>query len=107
MKTSGYSDQQMVADSTVHRVGSIRSVESLSTIDYPPEEEHVKAHHPFSVHVLALLMPASILGALARLGLEALAAYDGQSVFPLAYVQATGCFIMGLGVGMKAPFGRL
>jgi CrcB protein len=54
-----------------------------------------------------LLMPASILGVLARLGLQALVTYDGQCVFPLAYVQATGCFIMGLGLGLKEPLGNL
>jgi protein CrcB len=51
-------------------------------------------------------MPASVFGVLARLGLQALVTYDGQSIFPLAYVQAIGCFIMGLGLGMKEPFGR-
>ncbi|KIJ70027.1 hypothetical protein HYDPIDRAFT_171942 [Hydnomerulius pinastri MD-312] len=51
-------------------------------------------------------MPASIFGVLARLGLQALVTYSGESIFPLAYVQATGCFIMGIGLGMKTPFGR-
>ncbi|EGO01949.1 hypothetical protein SERLA73DRAFT_120601 [Serpula lacrymans var. lacrymans S7.3] len=51
-------------------------------------------------------MPASIFGVLARLGLQALVTYDGQSVFPLAYIQATGCFIMGVGLALKEPFGR-
>ncbi|KAF8450606.1 CrcB-like protein-domain-containing protein [Boletus edulis BED1] len=51
-------------------------------------------------------MPASILGVLARLGLQALVTYDGESIFSLAYVQATGCFIMGIALGMKAPFGN-
>ncbi|KAF9247280.1 CrcB-like protein-domain-containing protein [Melanogaster broomeanus] len=51
-------------------------------------------------------MPASIFGVLSRLGLQALVTYSGQSIFPLAYIQATGCFIMGIGLGTKAPFGR-
>lgn len=29
--------------------------------------------------------------------------YDGQSIFPLAYVQAIGCFIMGLVLHLKEP----
>ncbi|KAF8845877.1 hypothetical protein BDN67DRAFT_919546 [Paxillus ammoniavirescens] len=51
-------------------------------------------------------MPASIFGVLSRLGLQALVTYNGQSVFSLAYIQATGCFIMGIALGAKAPFGR-
>ncbi|KAJ8587424.1 hypothetical protein M405DRAFT_821614 [Rhizopogon salebrosus TDB-379] len=83
---------------------------SLASIDRPPSEAEelppAKIYRPLSIHVLALLMPASIFGVLARLGLQALTTYDGQSIFPLAYVQATGCFIMGIGLGMKAPFGN-
>ncbi|KAF7977431.1 hypothetical protein HWV62_3584 [Athelia sp. TMB] len=83
--------------------------ESLASIDRPPSESKLpaaKIYHPFSLPVLALLMPASVFGVLARLGLQALVTYDGQSIFPLAYVQATGCFIMGIGLGIKEPFGR-
>ncbi|KIK94694.1 hypothetical protein PAXRUDRAFT_142344 [Paxillus rubicundulus Ve08.2h10] len=50
-------------------------------------------------------MPASIFGVLLRLGLQALVTYSSQSIFPLAYIQATGCFIMGIALGMKASFG--
>ncbi|KAJ7507884.1 CrcB-like protein-domain-containing protein [Mycena galericulata] len=51
-------------------------------------------------------MPFSVLGVLARLGLTALATYNGQSIFPLAYVQATGCLIMGFCLALKEPFSR-
>lgn len=101
-----------------HDVGSIIashrtvvSADSLATIDRPPDAADdlppAKIYGPYSVHVLALLMPASILGVLARVGLQALVTYDGESIFPLAYIQATGCFIMGVALGMKAPFGNL
>lgn len=101
-----------------HDVGSIIashrtvvSADSLVTIDRPPNAADdlppAKIYGPYSVHVLALLMPASILGVLARVGLQALVTYDGESIFPLAYIQATGCFIMGVALGMKAPFGNL
>lgn len=90
---------------------SVVSADSLATIDRPPDAAEdlppAKIYRPLSIHVVALLMPASILGVLARLGLEALMTYDGQSIFPLAYIQATGCFIMGVALGMKAPFGNL
>jgi hypothetical protein len=90
---------------------SVGDAQSLASIDRPPgKDEHLpasKIYHPISLPVLALLMPASIFGVLARLGLQGLVTYDGQSIFPLAYVQATGCFIMGLGLGMKGPFGNL
>ncbi len=86
-------------------------VPSIASIDRPPDTHEgippSKVYHPYSIHVLALLIPASIFGALARLGLEALATYDGQSIFPLAYPQAVGCLIMGFAVHLKAPFGQL
>ncbi len=62
------------------------------------EEERVlppRTIHPFSPEVLAPLLPSAMFGLLARLGLEALATYNGQSIFPLAYPQAVGCLIMG------------
>jgi fluoride ion exporter CrcB/FEX len=89
---------------------TIDDANTLASIDRPPSEVEelppVKIYHPLSIHVLALLMPASIFGVLARLGLQALATYNGESIFPLAYVQATGCFIMGVGLRMKVPFGN-
>ncbi|KAJ7095447.1 CrcB-like protein-domain-containing protein [Mycena belliarum] len=51
-------------------------------------------------------MPFSVFGVLARLGLSALATYSGQSIFPLAYAQATGCLIMGFCLALKEPFSR-
>jgi hypothetical protein len=97
--------------SIIARHQTVASADSLATIDQPPgdveELPASKIYHPYSIHVLALLMPASIFGVLSRLGLQALVTYNGQSVFPLAYIQATGCFIMGIALGMKAPFGRL
>ncbi|KAK0491140.1 CrcB-like protein-domain-containing protein [Armillaria novae-zelandiae] len=85
-------------------------VPSIASIDRPPDSHEgiapSKVYHPYSIHVLALLIPASLFGLLARLGLEALATYDGQSIFPLAYPQAVGCLIMGFAVHLKAPFGQ-
>jgi len=52
--------------------------------------------HPFSIHTLAPLAPASVLGVLARLGIEYLGTYDGQSIFTLAWVQFIGCLLMGV-----------
>lgn len=84
--------------------------DDVRSIDYPPSEKSlpiVKIYSPYSPHVLALLIPASLLGVLARLGLQALATYDGQSIFPLAYIQATGCLIMGFFLHIKEPIGEL
>ncbi|KAL1743752.1 CrcB-like protein-domain-containing protein [Schizophyllum fasciatum] len=82
---------------------------SVGSIDRPPSEHEnvppVKVYSPYSVHVICLLIPGSILGLLARLGLQAIARYDGQSIFPLAYAQALGCFVMGLALGLKEPLG--
>ncbi|KAG7096887.1 hypothetical protein E1B28_004293 [Marasmius oreades] len=90
--------------------GDHRSEESIASIDCVPGGQSQplppsKTYHPFSPHVLALLIPFSIFGTLARLGLQALATYDDQSVFPLAYVQSTGCFVMGFFLRLKGPMG--
>jgi len=96
--------------SALARHGSIPDAASLASIDRPPSLAEKlppsKIYHPFSPHVLALLMAASVFGCLARLGLEALVTYDGRSIFPLAWIQVGGCFVMGLGLGFKDPFGR-
>jgi CrcB protein len=80
------------------------------SIDRPPDADEgitpSKIYPPLSFPVIALLAPASIFGVLARLGLIALMSYDGHSVFPLAYVQAVGCLIMGMGLRLKEPIGR-
>jgi len=59
--------------------------------------------HPLNWEILALLMPASVFGVLARLGLVALTSYDGESIFPLAYVQGVGCLVMGFCLALKVP----
>ena len=56
---------------------------------------------------LASLIIFSIFGALARIGLQRLATYDGQSVFPIAVAQAVGCAIMGLVVRNRVLIERL
>ena len=68
---------------------------AAAPIDKPPDTF-------LSFAVLALLAPASVFGVLARLGLIALTNFDGHSVFPLAYVQAVGCLVMGFGLRLKA-----
>ncbi|KAI0320675.1 CrcB-like protein-domain-containing protein [Amylostereum chailletii] len=91
------------------RRGSIAGA-SLASIDRPPSRENnvpqAKVYAPYSPAVLALLMPASIFGVLARLGLQALTTYDGRSIFPLAYAQAIGCLIMGIALRLKEPLGN-
>ena len=72
-----------------------------------PPPKASKSYHPLSLPVVALLAPSAILGLLARLGIEALANYDGKAIFPLAWVQAAGCFFMGLTVGLREPITRL
>jgi len=82
---------------------------SVADISLPPAEEELtvptRAYAPFSPEVIVLLMPGSVLGALARLGIEALVTYDGQAIFPLAWVQAAGCFIMGFALSLKREIG--
>jgi len=93
---------------------TVTNATSLASIDRPPSvssKTHLplspaKVYRPFSPHVVALLLPASIFGVLARLGIQAVTSYDGRAVFSLAWVQAAGCLIMGIGLGMKEPFGQ-
>ena len=94
----------------LERTGSMQDARSLASIDRPPSKAEVpapKVYHPLSPHVIALLIPASIFGALARVGLLALTTYDGRAIFPLAWIQAAGCFVMGFGLGLKEPIGQL
>jgi hypothetical protein len=62
-----------------------------------------KTYRPLSPPVLALLFPAAIFGLLARLGIRDLFTYDGESIFPLAWVQGLGCFVMGIVLGLREP----
>ena len=86
-------------------------VSSIPSIDRPSEVQDIhpkcKIYQPLSIPVIALLIPSSILGVLARLGLLAMTSYDGESIFPLAYVQALGCLIMGFGLRLKEPIAQL
>ncbi|KZT12499.1 uncharacterized protein LAESUDRAFT_638756 [Laetiporus sulphureus 93-53] len=101
---------QSMVGSALARHETISDAASLATIDRPPSlVERLppsKIYHPYSPPVLALLMPASVFGCLARLGLEALVDYDGKSIFPLAWVQVGGCLVIGFGLGLRDPFGR-
>jgi fluoride exporter len=90
--------QQSIADAR-----SLASVDRLSTGSNVMIQVPSSAYHPFSPAVVALLMPASIFGVLARLGLQALANYDGKAIFPLAYPQAVGCLVMGIALSLKDP----
>ncbi|KAI0268381.1 CrcB-like protein-domain-containing protein [Gloeopeniophorella convolvens] len=95
--------------SALARHESTADASSLASIDRPPSEPDVlppaKIFHPFAPAVLALLMPASVFGTLARLGLQALATYDGRSIFPLALPQGVGCLIMGIALPLKDSIG--
>lgn len=92
----------------VEDTGETRQAER---VDRPPATEEglrpSKVYAPLSFPVIVLLMPAAVFGVLARLGLVALMTFEGESVFPLAYAQAMGCLIMGMGLRMKEPIGQL
>lgn len=77
------------------------------TESYDPASPEPLVYHAFSIHVLSFLMSFSVFGTLARLGIRALATYDGQSIFPLAWVQAVGCVIMGFTMGLREPITKL
>lgn len=81
------------------------SIDRPPTVLEPTAQGPPRFYHPFSPAVIALLMPASVFGVLARLGLQALGTYDGRSIFPLAYPQAVGCLIMGIALPLKETIG--
>lgn len=95
----------------VGQEATLDDARSLASVDRPPDEEvkipPAKIYRPLSPQVIALLIPASIFGALARLGLLGLTGYDGHAIFPLAWVQAAGCLVMGFGLELKEPIGQL
>lgn len=79
-------------------------------IDRPPDEDQglrqPKVYRPYDLPILLILAPASILGVLCRLGLQALTTFEGSSVFALGYVNALGCLVMGFGLSIKGPLGQ-
>jgi CrcB protein len=81
------------------------SIDRPPTVMEPTTQGSPRVYHPFSPAVIALLMPASVFGVLARLGLQALGTYDGKSIFPLAYPQGVGCLIMGIALPLKDTIG--
>jgi hypothetical protein len=81
------------------------SIDRPPTVMEPTTQGPPRVYHPFSPAVIALLMPASVFGVLARLGLQALGTYDGKSIFPLAYPQGVGCLIMGIALPLKDTIG--
>jgi hypothetical protein len=70
--------------------------------EFRPEKE-LAPPGLLSLEAIALLAPFSILGLLARLGIDAVVMYPDQAIFSLAWVQAAGCFVMGLAQSQK-PF---
>lgn len=90
---------------------SVRDAESLVAISLPPSQEEIyplaKVYNPYSLPVFSLLMPMSIFGVLARLGLLAVTSYDGQTIFSLAWVQGAGCLVMGFALGIRDEIGDL
>jgi len=100
-----------IETNSASRRHSTATTMSPASIERPPTvlestfEDPSRVYHPFSPAVIALLMPASVFGVLARLGLQALGTYDGKSIFPLAYPQAAGCLIMGIALPLKDTIG--
>jgi fluoride ion exporter CrcB/FEX len=87
-------------------IGIVGSSSGAPTLSVKSDTKQPKSYHPLSIHTLGLLMAFSVFGVLARLGLSALATYNRQSIFPLSYSQAAGCFIMGFCLALKEPFSR-
>jgi hypothetical protein len=94
--------QNAIGDADANATLQAETVERLPR-GIPP----LTTYGPLSFPVVVLLMPASVFGVLARLGLVALMSYDDHSVFPLAYAQAVGCLVMGFALELKEPMGQL
>lgn len=61
----------------------------------------------YHFETLSLLAFFSLFGVLARLGLTALFDHPGATVFPVAWVQGTGCFLFGLIVHRRRQIERI
>ncbi|PVF96339.1 hypothetical protein CPB86DRAFT_762360 [Serendipita vermifera] len=75
-------------------------------VDLRPEHERKELSPPglLSFEALAILVPFSILGLLARLGISALVTHPNQGIFSLVWVQAAGCLVMGIAQSQKNYF---
>jgi hypothetical protein len=62
---------------------------------------------PTSFEALTLLVPGTLLGLLARLGIEHLDSYPNAAIFSLAWVQGLGCLAMGAALGQKITLTKL
>jgi len=62
---------------------------------------------PTSFEALTLLIPGTILGLLARLGIQHLSSYPNAAIFSLAWVQGLGCLAMGAALGQKVTLTKL
>jgi len=62
---------------------------------------------PTSFEALTLLIPGTVLGLLARLGVEHLDSYPNAAIFSLAWVQGLGCVAMGAALGQKITLTKL
>lgn len=73
----------------------------------PSSPPPLPVYHKLSIHILSVLIPASIFGTLGRLGLDALMGYDGHPVFPVIYAQSLGSFVIGVMIGIREQVARL
>jgi hypothetical protein len=75
-------------------------------IESSPEHERKELAPPglLSYEAIVILAPCSILGLLARLGINALVTHTNQGIFSLAWVQAAGCLVMGIAQSQKNYF---
>lgn len=62
---------------------------------------------PTSFEALTLLIPGTILGLLARLGINHLSSYPNAAIFSLAWVQGLGCLAMGAALGQRVTLTKL
>jgi hypothetical protein len=80
------------------------------TVERPPASDEgippSKTYAPLSFPVIVLLMPASVFGVLARLGLVALMNYDGHAVFPLRILRLLAVSLWALDLGSRHRSGR-
>lgn len=109
--------QQQQSQAHLHQGGSTTSA-SISTASLQIEESaslpipiektgltkapqaNLNALSP--IRISALIIPFSMLGLLARLGLVSIESFSGQQVFALAWPQFIGCLLMGLFVSMRS-----
>ena len=96
-----------MSDSSHDAPIELRVGPDLAHVITPSASRRPSYASPTSFESLTLLIPGTILGLLARLGIQHLDSYPNAAIFSLAWVQGLGCLAMGAALGQKITLTKL